>query len=328
VNPYDDAALRAAIDLRDAYDATILLWREQDQLLGRMTWKTVSGYDYLYHVRGDAGHGTSLGRRSADTQARYEQFRTRKTSIKQTLAATEPDLRRAAAVYVALALPVLDSFTAKLLQHLDREQILGSTVMVVGTNAMPAYQLEAQMRLRQRIHATRDVDLAWREAKKPGTALLWPALREHSPGIVINAERPFQAITQDRREIELLVAPSVFDALGGEPFQAMPLPEQEWLLQGEPLRQVVTGLDRTPTALIVPDPRYFALHKAWLADKPGRDPLKRPKDRNQAALVWLWLQESMPRFPLDQAFRDTLSSDQAAIAAGLDASLRSRQAAE
>jgi hypothetical protein len=31
VNPYDDAALRAAIDLRDAYDATILLWREQDQ---------------------------------------------------------------------------------------------------------------------------------------------------------------------------------------------------------------------------------------------------------------------------------------------------------
>jgi hypothetical protein len=35
----------------------------------------------------------------------------------------------------------------------------------------------------------------------------------------------------------------------------------------------------------VPDPRVFALHKLWLSKRPERDPLKKPKDREQAFLV-------------------------------------------
>ncbi len=41
----DDTGLRAAIDLRDAYDATVALWRELDAVNGRMVWKTVKGKD-------------------------------------------------------------------------------------------------------------------------------------------------------------------------------------------------------------------------------------------------------------------------------------------
>lgn len=46
---FDDTALRAAIDLRDAYEATVSLWRELDAVSGRVVWKTVKGRDYLYH---------------------------------------------------------------------------------------------------------------------------------------------------------------------------------------------------------------------------------------------------------------------------------------
>lgn len=48
--------------------------------------------------------------------------------------------------------------------------------------------------------------------------------------------------------------------------------------------------------------RDRALHKAWLAHKPTRDPLKRPKDARQSAAVWSWLRDGlMARFPLDAA---------------------------
>ena len=299
---FDDTALRVLIDLRDAYDATLALWRSLDAHEGRMVWKTVSQRDYLYHVFGRQGRGKSLGPRSRETEAIYEQFRSRKHDIKSQLADTEPDLKRAAAMYTATALPVIDSWAAKLFQHLDRSELLGSHVLVVGTNALPAYQIEAQVRLGQRIHATRDTDIAWVDASAADEPMLWPVLREFDDSFRVNLERPFQAIGRGSRELEVLAAPSRVGGLRREPLQPVDaLPEQEWLLLGEPLRHVVSSLDRTPTALIVPDPRYFALHKAWLADKPERDPLKAPKDRRQAEAIASWL-PLMARYPINEAF--------------------------
>ena len=59
----------------------------------------------------------------------------------------------------------------------------------------------------------------------------------------------------------------------------------DWYLSAPKLRQIVIGEDGFPAPFTVPDPRVFALHKLWLSRQPGRDPLKKPKDREQALLV-------------------------------------------
>jgi hypothetical protein len=41
--------------------------------------------------------------------------------------------------------------------------------------------------------------------------------------------------------------------------------------------------------------RVFALHKLWLSKQPGRDPLKKPKDREQAFLVAELLTRYLPQ---------------------------------
>ncbi len=94
------------------------------------------------------------------------------------LAATEPYLRRAARVCAAVGLPVSDSWAEKLFQYLDRDGVMGRYVMVVGTDAMPAYQIEAQQQLPTRMYATRDTVLAWRGHAAGGGPVLWPAIRE------------------------------------------------------------------------------------------------------------------------------------------------------
>jgi hypothetical protein len=59
----------------------------------------------------------------------------------------------------------------------------------------------------------------------------------------------------------------------------------DWYLSAPKLRRIIIGEDGFPAPFTVPDPRVFALHKLWLSKQAGRDPLKRPKDREQAFLV-------------------------------------------
>lgn len=49
-------------------------------------------------------------------------------------------------------------------------------------------------------------------------------------------------------------------------------------------------------------PRWFALQKLWMSEKPERDPQKKPKDRKQgsALLDAVWL--TMRHYPIDDAF--------------------------
>jgi hypothetical protein len=64
-------------------------------------------------------------------------------------------------------------------------------------------------------------------------------------------------------------------------------------------RRPTLPLDRTR-------PRYFALHKLWLAKKPTRNPLKRHKDEKQGTLLLSAVAGSMPHYTLDDEFRDAL----------------------
>jgi len=54
----------------------------------------------------------------------------------------------------------------------------------------------------------------------------------------------------------------------------------------------------------VPDPRAFALHKAWLSSLPLREAIKKPRDLEQARAVAALVKSEMPQYP----FESTLTS--------------------
>jgi hypothetical protein len=58
--------------------------------------------------------------------------------------------------------------------------------------------------------------------------------------------------------------------------------------------------------VIAPDPRRFAPQKLWLAEKPTRNTLKKPKDAKQGALLLSAIQARMPQYPLHDGFRQEL----------------------
>ena len=294
----DEGAVRLLANLEQHYAGW--LQAERNLRSGRLTWKTVSDKQYLYAIVDGAGNGRSLGPRSATTEARFQQWETAKsqsTSLMNRMLMEGAQAR-------ALRLPTIAAFAGQVLRQLDIEEALGDKgVLVVGTNALIAYAIEARQRFDTTLSATEDFDLTWvREDPAPGSRPLLDALKQADRTWTINSERPFQVLNARGDEIELLMPTKLASKFPHTGFQPLDLPEQDWLLPGTRVDHVVACMDRKPARIIAPDPRWFALHKLWLADKPQRNALKKPKDGAQGLTLLEVIAERMPHFPLDDAF--------------------------
>jgi hypothetical protein len=157
---------------------------------------------------------------------------------------------------------------------------------------------------------TEDFDLAWAGLEEQDGAPVWDMLKAVDPTFTVNSEREFQARNARAYEVELLVAPSRIATLAvKDKPRPVPLPEQEWLLPGRRVDQVVPCRDGTPARIVAPDPRWFALHKLWLGAQAKRNPLKRRKDTIQGNALLDAVAEAMPHYPLDGTFAESLPVD-------------------
>ena len=306
---FDDEQNRALANLQSYYEQWVAAARELDgSYKGSMRWKVVTGKQYLYHrVSASPLIETSLGRRAPATEARMIAFQRGKAAATARHSRALAEVSRFAKVARALGLGLAPSPAARLLRHFDRKAMLGPLLLVVGTIAMSAYEVEAGARIFRGFDATQGFDLAWRgmdalQSQSAAPVSLLGSLREVDPLFTKNTERGFQAVS-GKYEVELLAAPSTLASLPQDDLVPIAgMVEQEWLLLGLPLRRVIGAADGTPAPLVAPDPRWMALHKLWLSQKPRRAAVKRPKDQAQGLLLLRAVIEAMPAYPVDDAF--------------------------
>lgn len=308
--PFSDEQSRLLVSLRQRYDAWISVERDRASLPYDLRRKTVGGHEYLYRIYDRSGNGQSLGRLNPEREAEFQAYHTRKAALKEAGETLRASLAESAALYRALRLPLLSSDAGPILRECDRRDLLGSHLLVVGTNAIAAYMVEANGAITLP-DETEDFDLAWVAMAQDHSALtVWEMLKAVDSTFTINSERDFQARNAKAYEVELLVAPSRAATLGDrDQPRPIPLPEQEWLLLGRPVDQVVGCRDGSPARIVAPDPRWFALHKLWMADQAKRNPLKRPKDRQQGLALLDTIAGHMPHYPLDRVFAAALPAE-------------------
>lgn len=296
---------RAAANLGQAYTAWIDAERATQQ--SRVRWKTVAGRDYLYRLPRGRDTGTSLGLRSVETEAVFDEAQRSEAAARNG----EKRLLVLGRIYKATRLPMIAPFAGEVLRVLDRRGLLGRALLVVGSVAMPAYELEAGLAVDPALQATEDFDLSWAGAAMNPPPRLLDILREADPSWTVSMERSFQALNRDLELIDVLVAPSRqgdYPAARASAWQAVVLDGQEDLLGGRYVEQVVTDLRGRPARIVAPDPRRFALHKWLLGNSPERSAGKRHKDTAQAEQVMDCIEQGMPHYPMDDAFVATLST--------------------
>jgi hypothetical protein len=322
--PFSSDSQRIAANLEQAYQTWLDTRRDLDALPMSLYWANRDGVDYLYAKNDPQGSGTSIGPRSPETETRYNQFVEERTALKARIASLDGVISERAALYRRLRLPSLPDRQAEILRALDIAGLLGQDLLVVGTNAFVAYELFIGAKLPTGNEETEDFDLAWCRGSKvslatrlPGTAqpnrekTLLSVLKSIDGSYRVSPRKPYQAVANDGYEVELLAAPSTHPLPKNQVFDPMAsLVEQEWLLMGRPVSVVVATVRGRAAPLVVPDPRFMALHKLWLADKPERRADKREKDRRQGQVLLDALRHfPSPAHPLNVDFVLDLPQD-------------------
>jgi hypothetical protein len=291
---------RQLVDARQLYEAYRQAKRTwKHSYTGSMRWVTRKGRDYLHWKRGRRER--SLGRRSPETEATYEAFVSGRQELKTRLAQLSQRLDRMAPVNRALDLGRLPTVAARILRRMDEGELLGTHLLVVGTNALFAYESSAGVVLGADLLATGDADLLW--DSRQGIKLLAPEIRrEGILGIIQKVDRSFQlrgagdfrAINADgyyidviRPEETRLSQPRPRPTIGerGDDLRPSPIHGLHWLVNAPRFEAIVIGADGYPVRLATVDPRAFALHKLWISQLPRRDPVKKTRDRIQAQAV-------------------------------------------
>ena len=151
---------RQLIDTQQAYNA----WRAANadsnhRFAGSMRWGERNGKEYLLRKIGKTE--TSLGLRTKETEAAYEAFLRGRTENSERLVGLSERLNKLAPVNVAMGLGRMPSIAARRLRACDEQGLQGEQLIVVGTNAMFAYEVQAGVQIDSGLIATGDIDLLY-----------------------------------------------------------------------------------------------------------------------------------------------------------------------
>ncbi len=330
--PLRSEQTRQLVDVQQVYDAL----READaalagQFSGTMRWRTVKGKAYLYRIRGKVEK--SIGPRSPGTEAleqAFQQGRERALGRQQSL---RERLTEMAPVNIALRLNRVPDLVARIIRRLDAVGLLGPRVVVVGANAMFAYEARAGVHLDSALLATADVDFALDARRSlvlatnvmPGG--LVGLLQQIDPSFAARRAGDFRAVNDEGFMVDLITSAHRDPLLAGRPkkvssdggdMAAAEIGKLQWLIEAPRFEATTVANNGLPLRIAVPDPRFFAAHKLWLADREDRDPQKRARDRDQALAVAAFLAAPLSNLKLDDA---ALSQLPAPLRAGLRAAV-------
>jgi len=276
-----------------------------------MRWKTVRDVEYLFRERDRRGNGRLLGRRSPETEATLAAFLAGKRAATERLAAIAAQLEEQARLNKALRLARVPRIIARILREIDRAD-LADSFTVLGTQALHAYESIAGVQYLSELLASGDVDLLY-DTRRKLTVVAEKLDGEGLLGLLKKADRSFECIRKrgfraanaGQFMVDLIIAPRGMRQADPITFAdndlvAAEVPGLQWLLNAPKLLATVIDEDGNPAQMRAPDPRAFALHKAWLSQQPDREPLKKPRDLAQARAVAATVRNYLPQMPFDQ----------------------------
>lgn len=220
-----------------------------------------------------------------------------------------------APVNLALRLGRLGTVAARNLRSLHKARLCEPPIVVVGANALFAYERAAGVQIGATLLATFDIDLLFDARSSlrlvaPDIAVSWilGLLRKLDHSFDVVGSGGFRAVNRDGYMVDL-ITPAAKDPMmdlartrigsTASDLKAAEIEGLSWLVNAPELTSIILDERGYPIEMQVPDPRAFALHGAWLAERADRDPLKAKRDPAQAGLIATLLRERRPHLAFD-----------------------------
>jgi hypothetical protein len=310
----NDNQRRIYLDAVQLYQAYGSAFQKNRSYRGGMHWKKAKGRQYLFKTQDRHGYGKSLGPRSAETEKILTDFRKAKKDAKARLANLKNRLNEQSRFCKAAMIQRVPKIVSGVLRIFEQQSLLGQNMLVIGTNAMYAYEAAAGVFLDRPLTATRDMDILWDVRTKltlfTGTETkpknLLDILRKADKSFEPSAPGSFRAVNRDGYMVDLiktepksLVSREPVRMGGPDDLKAVEIKNLNWLISSPKFSQVVIGEDGYPVTMVAPDPRAFAIHKLWLSGQPDREPVKKRRDENQGLAIALLVIKYMPQYKFE-----------------------------
>jgi hypothetical protein len=307
------------------------------QLAGSFATKTVAGQTYWYFKASQPGAGQVEYYLGGDSPA-LRDLAGRHRAGRADARAEDDAVAGLCAMLRSGGANVVDATAARVLRALADAGVFRLGGMLVGTYAYLVLGNVLGVRWQQGTR-TQDLDIA----AQPALALAVPPLATPAPAVLAGLDMGFLPVpgldptapsTSFKVRGRELRVDFLTPARGARRTRPVPIPRLgvaatplallDYLLDAPLVTVAVNG---GATAVTVPDPARFALHKLVLADRrPAAQQTKAAKDRQQATALLGWLAEERPG-DLDQAVA-AARAQYAPIATGLRRALRRLPAGE
>ncbi|MDM8560731.1 nucleotidyltransferase domain-containing protein [Candidatus Parabeggiatoa sp. HSG14] len=299
---------RAFINTTQIYQSYRETYQHSLHYKGSMRWKKSNGKEYLFHGNGGKGYGKSLGVHSSKTEAIYEQFRAGKQRNKERLESLKAELLFWAKYCKLLKLNRVPNLVANILRLLEKQRLLGNNVMVIGTNALYAYEMLTGVHLQSDMLATYDLDILW-DARTKLKLIVdeYPSILNilRKADYSFERSKSFFRASNNKGFLVDLIKPepkppwkAEAETIGDKnDLVATSIASQRWIVSSPKIEQIVIGEDGFPVPMVVPDPRAFVIHKWWLSHQVDREKIKARRDERQALVLAELIQTFLPNFP-------------------------------
>ena len=298
-----EAQLRQLSDAQAVLHNTQAAQQEAQAVRGSMRWRDVGGRRYLVRVS-TTGAERSLGPHSDSTQAMFDAFHARKAAAQARLTSMRErldEMRQLNRVYKVGRTPAV---VVRCLHALERAG-MAHQFLVVGTHALYAYETAAGVRVQSGAMATQDLDLLFDVSKlRAFTTLLKRSETRSLIAVLQRADKTFK-VRRDKLETAVNDAGFEIDVIRRMQAQDDPHPlrlsddeNDFWAVQADQggamasspkFAHMVVSPQGEMATMHTLHPLTFVRLKLELAQRPGRDPLKAPKDRLQAKTMQaLW----------------------------------------
>ena len=303
---------RQYIDAVSVFEALEETLEEAAQVRGGMYWHAgpPASPDAKYLVRTTpTGAETSLGARTAQTEAIYARFTKRKSESAERVAGLRAALVQQQRLNRALRVGRVDPLVVALLARLSSAG-LSEHFRVVGTHALYAYEAAAGVCLDAQTLATRDIDLLWDTRKRIIFSTQLARVSTSMLGMLQKVDRTFRmrksqkytAVNKDGFEVDIIRR----EQAGDDPHPIKLSDEDEYfwvaqarranvLLDSPGFSAVIVASNGTMARMHTVHPATFVAFKRWMSTQTEREAMKRRRDAVQAEVVQLLLEKYLPQ---------------------------------
>lgn len=312
----NEAQRRQLVDAESVFEALETAEEEAWRHRGSMFWREQAGRTYLIKLSPDSRQ-RSLGPESDESRATFQRFMDRKAQAEQRLKDLRGQADTMRRMNRALRVGRTPDVLVEVLIVLAKARV-SQHFLVVGTNALHAYETAAGVRFPSDVMETRDADLLFDTRQRAEFLQVMETSGTSFMDLLRKADKTFQrhetefqtAVNNKGYEIDLLrrFPPAELEAQE-HPLQMTPDEDDLWavrasmgqrLLSAARFSQVVVGTSGAMARMTTVHPLAFARIKRQLSRVAGRDPRKAPKDAAQARQVEQLVKERLPHLSSEE----------------------------